>query len=146
MLSQAKEVLPNGYSPLLEKRDPYLPMGILDLTGFWEPEYRKSMLDDFVSLKDDTAELIFTEAPLFPDLLQSSGDNGMGYQEDYLSPLSSYLELHGIQFVRTGEFLPTVSSTDTWWDWVHLNSIGSKKFSEWLANDLFGSRIVFGEE
>lgn len=106
------------------------------------PDFQFSQpdLDGFthiIGLNSPTLKVVVVEMPVHPDFLPYYiSEDADGYEERFIRPVQSITEKMGVPFIQTQSQIRDVVSQDGWKDYLHLNEIGMKQFSQWLAEKM----------
>ena len=134
-----------GFQPAQGFRVPYIPNPTMTperLRGAWDDPARAKSLERFLALREKGVTIVLLEGPAYHEPDQSDAETWQVYQSDYLPTLLDILESNDIPFWRTEEISIQIPKA-SWYDWLHLNSVGAKTFSEWLGNKMAENAGLF---
>lgn len=94
-------------------------------------------LKKIASMNNENVRVIVFEMPSHPDLIPYYVPGGTeGYEKLFVEPVTEALREYGIPFIRTQDEIRQVISPEGWQDQIHVNEVGSRRFSQWFVEKL----------
>ncbi|PKN94867.1 MAG: hypothetical protein CVU44_03420 [Chloroflexi bacterium HGW-Chloroflexi-6] len=144
---ETEPITAGGYSRIAGLNQPYPRNWLLEndenLQNVWVSGKTYTDLDRLTALENLGTKFIFIEAPAFSIInLDRQDPSIQHYEQDYMANLEAYLGAKNIPLWRTLEIGKQIPEAG-WFDWLHLNTVGSPILSQWVAEKLAENPELF---